>query len=374
VCYDSARVRILMDYRPALRQRTGAGEYVHRLAKALQAHLSDSDSLTLFSSSWKDRLRPGVLAGTRQVDARIPVSLLNLAWHRLGWPPVDWFAGPIDIAQSMHPLLLPARRGAQFVTIHDLYFLDNPGQTSAEIRRDYSTLAGDHARKADGVIVPSEYTRSLVEQRFGLSSDRVTVCSPGAPEWPAREEPTGPGPILFLGTVEPRKNVPGLLRAYASLVRDNPDAPVLTLAGGGTAALDIAPTPEAIVNKGRVQTLGYVSEDQKLDLYRAASMLVVPSFDEGFGLPVLEAMTLGVPVVAARRGSLPEVLGSAGILVDPDDFEALAAAMGSVLASPAQRHRMREAGLLRARAYSWDAAARRLYDVYTAALARRTSA
>jgi glycosyltransferase involved in cell wall biosynthesis len=374
VCYDSARVRILMDYRPALRHRTGAGEYVHRLATALQARLSGSDSLTLFSSSWKDRLPTGIVAGTRQVDARIPVALLNMAWHRLGSPPVNWFAGPVDIAQSMHPLLLPARGAAQFVTIHDLYFLDNPGQTSAEIRRDYPALAADHARRADGVIVPSEYTRNLVEQRFRVPSDRVTVCSPGAPEWTPREEPASPGPILFLGTVEPRKNVPGLLRAYASLVRDDPATPTLTLAGGGTATLDLGGTPDALPLAGRVRRLGYVSEDQRLDLYRSASMLVLPSFDEGFGLPVLEAMTLGVPVVAARRGSLPEVLGGAGILVEPDDHEAMAAAMRSVLASPADRRRMRDAGLLRARSYSWDAAARRLYDAYAAALLRRKSA
>lgn len=374
MCYDSPRVRILMDYRPALRQPTGAGEYVHRLAGALQARLSTPDSLTLFSSSWKDRLAANVVPGTRPVDARVPVSVLNLAWHRLGWPPVDWFAGEVDIAQSMHPLLMPARRAAQFVTIHDLYFLDRPDQTSAETRRDYPALAADHARKAHGVIVPSEYTRGLIEQRFGVPPERVTVCSPGAPAWPAREEDAGsPGPILFVGTIEPRKNVDGLLRAYAALVRDDPGVPVLTLAGRAASVIETR-TVDGVSLEGRVRRLGYVDDERRLALYRAASMLVLPSFDEGFGLPALEAMTLGVPVVAARRGSLPEVLGGAGLLVEPDDYPAMAAAMRTVLTDPAERRRMRDAGLLRARAYSWDAAARRLYDAYTDALARRRSA
>ena len=350
----SARVRILMDYRPALRQRTGAGEYVHRLAGALQACLGPSDSLTVFSSSWKDRLDRASIPGATHVDARVPVSLLNLAWHRLEWPPVEWFGGPVDIAQSMHPLLLPARTGLQFITIHDLYFLDQPGQTSAEIRRDYPALAGHHARRAAGVIAPSLYTKRKIQDRLGVPPDRVIVCSPGAPQWTPREEPARPGPILFVGTVEPRKNVPGLLRAYAALVRDDPSAPDLVLAGRAPSGPGANPTIDGVSIEERVQRLGYVDEPTRLALYRAASMLVLPSFDEGFGLPALEAMTLGVPVVAASRGSLPEVLGGAGILVDPDDHAAMAAAMRTVLRDPAERRRMTAAGLVRARAYSWD--------------------
>jgi glycosyltransferase involved in cell wall biosynthesis len=374
VCYDPPRVRILMDYRSALRQRTGAGEYVHRLAGALQARLSGSDSLTLFSSSWKDRLPAGLVPGTGRIDARVPVSILNLAWHRLEWPPIDWFSGPMDITQSMHPLLLPARRAAQFVTVHDLYFLEHPEQTSAEIRRDYPALAASHARRADGVIVSSEYTRGLIEERFGVPPERVTVCSPGAPDWPAREEPGSPGPILFVGTIEPRKNVGGLLRAYAALVRGTPDVPLLTLAGHNVSGIAADATVDGVSLRGRVQALGYVDDEQRLALYRAASMLVLPSFDEGFGLPVLEAMTLGLPVIASRRGSLPEVLGGAGLLVEPDDHEGMAAAMRTVLADPTARRRMTTTGVARAATYSWEVAARRLYDAYAAALARRTAA
>ncbi len=374
MCYDSPRVRILMDYRPALRQRTGVGVLVHRLATALQARLTGSDSLTLFSSSWKDRLESNVIPGTTHVDARVPVSILNLAWHRLEWPPVEWFSGRIDVAHSMHPLLLPSNAAAQFVTIHDLHFLEWPEQTSAEIRRDYPVLAADHARRADGVIVPSHYTGGLVGQRLGVPPDRVTVCSPGAPDWPPRVDPGGRGAILFVGTIEPRKNIGGLLRAYAALVRDNAAAPALVLAGRNASNLAIDATVDGVSLRGRVQALGYVDDAQRLALYREASMLVQPSFDEGFGLPVLEAMTLGVPVVASNRGSLPEVLDGSGLLVEPDDSEGMATAMRSVLDDPAQRHRMTTSGLVRARAYSWDDSARRLYEAYAAGVARRKTA
>ncbi len=374
MCYDSPRVRILMDYRPALRQRTGAGEYVHRLAEALQGRLAGSDSLTLFSSSWKDRLPTRVVPGARQVDARVPVRLLNLVWHRLEWPPVEAMAGPVDIAHSMHPLLLPARTAAQFVTIHDLYFLDRRDETSAEVRRDYSALAADHARRADGVIVPSEYTRGLIQERFAVRPELVTVCSPGPPDWVPRTEGGPPGPILFVGTIEPRKNVGGLLRAYAALVRDHPNAPPLTLAGRAASVVETDGMVDGVSLRGRVLRHGYVDDETRLALYRSASMLVVPSFDEGFGLPVLEAMTLGVPVVAARRGSLPEVLAGAGLLVDPEDYRGMADAIAKVLRDPVERARMRDAGLARARSYSWEVAADRLLEAYRAALERRKRA
>src|SRR5580765_485147 len=117
LCYHGRDLRILLDYRPALRARTGVGEYVHEVAAALTRHLGPADVLTLFSSSWKDRLTDGRVAGARIVDAKVPVRLLNFTWHRLGWPPVERFSGPIDIAHSAHPLLMPARHAKQVITI-----------------------------------------------------------------------------------------------------------------------------------------------------------------------------------------------------------------------------------------------------------------
>ena len=126
-CYDAARVRILLDYRPALRQRTGVGQYVHELAAAMLPRLRPGESLVLFSSSWKDRLEPHRLPGASVVDVRVPVRVLNLAWHRLEWPPVERFAGAVDVAHSTHPLLLPSRhRAVKVVTVYDLDFLDHP--------------------------------------------------------------------------------------------------------------------------------------------------------------------------------------------------------------------------------------------------------
>jgi len=137
-------VRVLIDYRPALRARSGVGEYTHQLVKALlesypASATGDPLALTVFSSSWKDRLvdTPD-FRGADAIDKRVPVSLLNFAWHRLGWPPIEQLTGrDFDVTHSLHPLLLPARHAAQVITIHDLYFLAHPERTRAEIRRDY---------------------------------------------------------------------------------------------------------------------------------------------------------------------------------------------------------------------------------------------
>jgi glycosyltransferase involved in cell wall biosynthesis len=365
-------VRILLDYRPALRERTGVGEYVHELAAALARQLPASDILTLFSSSWKDRLTRPPVAGARIIDARVPVRALNLAWHRLGWPDVERFSGPIDIAHSPSPLLIPTRSAARVITIHDLDFLDHPERTRAEIRRDYARLAALHARKADAIVVVSEFTAGEVVRRLNVPRERITICSPGAPAWAPRAQPQPDGPILFMGTLEPRKNVGMLIAAYRRLVTAFPSAPPLLLAGRATE--DAVPWLAAIAEPpltGRVEHLGYIAPDHRYELYCRASMLVLPSHNEGFGLPVVEAMRAGVPVIVSRRGALPEVGGDAALVIDPDDEAGLADAMRRFLTDRSAAASATARGLVRAREYSWEASATALYGAYRAALDRR---
>lgn len=366
-------MRVLIDYRPALRQRTGVGEYAHQLASALVPRLAPAGGVVLFSSSWKDRLTPSAVPGAAIIDCRIPVRALNLAWHRAGAPAVERLAGPVDVAHAMHPIRIPARQAAQVVTIHDLFFLDFPAETVAEIRRDYPALASSHARAADHVIVVSEYTAGQVVSRLGVPRDRLTICSPGAPSWAPRRRPDRRGPILFVGTIEPRKNVPVLLEAYARLVARHPSAPDLLLAGGlghqaSAAALARLDAPPLA---GRARHLGYVAGGRRERLFHEASMLVLPSLDEGFGMPALEAMTVGLPVVASARGALPEVIGDAGQLCEPEDAEGFAQGMARLLEDEAFATRCAEAGIARARRFSWAASADALVDAYRQAIARR---
>ena len=367
-------MRIFVDYRPALRERTGVGEYVHEVARALVATAPTDESLTLFSSSWKDRLDPAVLPGALTTDHRVPVRMLNFAWHRIEWPTIEKLTGQsFDVAQSFHPLLAPSTDAARLVTIHDLDFLDHPDRSRAEIRRDYPALAASHAARADHILVNSRHTARDVESRLGIPEGRISIARPGAPEWPRRtEEPAG-GCILFLGTIEARKNVDALLDAYERLLAVTPSAPPLVLAGGSTtdAAMTMRRTQLAPL-AGHVETPGYIDDTRRLDLYRRALVFVMPSRMEGFGMTVLEAMTCGVPVIAAPVGGLPEAAGKAARFVDPDDVAGLASALTEIIGTRALRDRMREDGWRQAATFTWRDAAATVRQAWGRALEARS--
>ena len=396
-------MRILVDYRPALRQRTGVGEYVHELVRALVAR-PDRPDVAVWTSSWSDRPAPQAvreLAGAAVVDRRWPVRPLTWAWNRLSWPPVEWLAGACDVVHSQNPLLIPAARAAQVVTIHDLDFLHHPDRTQAEMRRDFPALVRAHAQRADAVIVSSRYAAGEVSRELGVAAERVHCCPAGAPPWAARvlaERGESLGrTILFLGTLEPRKNLPALFAAYARLLtaaargqvmnvtagsgheRDRARAtiangagpPRLVLAGraadGGTDWAARASQPPLA---GHVELTGYVDDDRRRSLLADARMLVLPSLEEGFGLPVLEAMACGVPVVISNRGSLPEVAGDAAAPIDPDDVEGLEARMRALLDDNEARA-ARSRGLKRAAAFDWSASAGAAMAAYESAVQRR---
>lgn len=373
-------MRILVDYRPALRQRTGVGEYVHEMARAL-AGRRDPDELTLFTSSWKDRPSPSLASemgpAVRIVDAKVPVRALVWSWNRMEWPPVERFAGPHDVVHSQSPLLIPARDAAHVVTIHDLDFLRHPGRASGEIRRDYPVLARSHAARADAVIVSSQYAAAQVIQELALDRSRVHRCPPGSPAWAdavrTRRHGRNGRHILFVGTLNARKNVGTLLDAYARLRMNCSDAPPLVLAGHRTAQ---SVAWEALCEQpplqGHVTITGYVDVARRIELYEQALMLVLPSHEEGFGLPVLEAMACGVPVIVSSRGSLPEVAGAAATPIDPDDAAAFADQMRRLL-DPAAALAAAEHGVRQASGFSWTACADAVHRAYESAIEVRSS-
>lgn len=370
-------MRILIDYRPALRHRTGVGLWVQKLVEALAA-LDGNDALaiTVFSSSWKDRLSGALPAGVDRVDRRVPVKILNWLWHHRESPAVETLTSSLfDVVHSPSPLLIPSRHAAQLVTIHDTDFLVHPHHGPREIRNDYPVLARTHAHRADGVIVPSSYTGDEVARTLQLPRERITVCPNGAPRWTVRSQPPDNGHILFVGTIAPRKNIDRLLTAYAALRTQREGVPPLVLAGQANpeaaptlARLSVAPLA------GHVHLTGYVDEARLLALYREAVLVVLPSLDEGFGIPALEAMTLGIPLVAARRGALPEVIGDAALFVDPLNIPAITAALNRILTDPTLRDRLTAAGLTRAPLFSWRSSANSLVEAYAKAIARRQAA
>jgi glycosyltransferase involved in cell wall biosynthesis len=363
-------MRIVMDQRPALRARTGVGEYIHQTAKALAREFPD-DSLTLFTSSWKDRPSPAMATSSRRVhisDHRIPVCALNFMWHRLEWPPIELVTQRrYDVTFSPHPLMMPSRKAASVVMIHDLDFLRHPERTHREIRRDYPRLARQHARRAGRLIVPSKYTAADVVQQFGVPPNRIAVCPPGAPEWrePVRPRLATDGYILFMGTLEQRKNIGGLLDAYRLLRARRHNAPKLVLAG--TAGADAQLWLDAIGRPplaGHVEYVGYLPDHERQRVYAGARLLVLPSYDEGFGMPALEAMSLGIPVVGTNRGAVPELIGDAGLLIDPGDVESIVTALDRLLTDDDLAQALGWRGLERSQGFRWADTARAVHVAF----------
>ena len=353
------------------------GEYVHELVKAL-LRTGGSDELALFTSSWKDRPSPDAareLPGARVIDRQVPGRLLTMAWNRMAWPPVEWLAGRFDVVHAATPVAIPTQSAAVVLTIHDLHFLRHPERMAAEMRRDFPNLVRAHAKRAPAIVVSSAYTAADVHRTLSVPAERIHLCPPGAPAWAdAVRERRGREPrehILFLGTLDPRKNIGVLLAAYRQLRARIPGAPRLVLAGGVPASAAALQSDAAAPDlAGHVELTGYVSQARRMDLFARAHLLVLPSLDEGFGLPVLEAMASGVPVVVSSGGSLPEVAGDAATPVAPGDVDGFEAAMAGLL-EPDVAQDATFRGLARAASFSWDTCASHVRTAYAAAVEHR---
>ena len=304
-------------------------------------------------------------------------------WRRIAWGQTQ-LALLSRNADLLHGLAFAAPLAAAcptVITVHDLSFLRYPHAFRAFNRRYLSLFARLSTRRAARVIAVSESTRQDVIALCGVPAERVVTVPNGVG---AEFQPAAPAEvaafraarglpdrfILFLGTLEPRKNLRRLLEAYASLRAHHGAAlPPLVIAGGkGWFYEEIYAAAAELALLDAVIFPGYIPAEDLPWWYRAAELFVYPSIYEGFGLPVLEAMACGTPVVTSTASSLPEVAGDAARLVPPEDTDALADAIDGVLSTPVLREQMCEAGLRQAARFSWSATARSTAEVYRAAL------
>jgi glycosyltransferase involved in cell wall biosynthesis len=304
------------------------------------------------------------------------VHLLNFAWNRLGLPALDRLVGAnLDLVHSPHPLLVPSKRAKHIVTLHDLFFLKQPDWTDAEIRRDYVPLVRDHVKRADGVICVSQYTASEARLLLDVPPEKICVIHNGVD--PLYREPIANeevesvlarrrlprGAILYLGSEAKRKNLVNLAMAYMGLARRRPRMPPLVLVGPGSNWAQTGPGPV-------IRAMGYLPSREIRALMAASAALILPSLEEGFGLPVVEAMAAGLPVICSRGSALEEVAGGAATLVNPLDTRSIADAMEKMLNDPAAAQRQRELGLAQSRKFDWDATAAATLAFYHRVLGR----
>ncbi len=317
----------------------------------------------------------------RTIGAMARTLVRDLWWHQVG---VKRAAGQVG-ANLLHlPATLGPVRGRlpTIVTIHDLSVLHAPDNFRPWFRNYARVVIPRVARRAARVITVSEMTRRDVMEHLGLTEERVVTVPNGVgpnlqpsaiteaePETTQNQLPARY--VLSVGTLEPRKNLVRLFQAVR-LLAERPatrDIVLLHAGGYGWLADDVVRAAQATGLRGRVRLLGYVPDEHLAQLYRRARLLAYPSLFEGFGLPVLEAMASGCPVVTSDRSSLPEVAGDAAVLVDPESTEAIAEAIGRVWEDDTLARDLAMRGLARARQFSWERTARLTADVYEQALA-----
>ncbi len=303
--------------------------------------------------------------------------LLPTIPRRWGGPAVESFLGSVDLFHSVNAVVLRQRRGRQVVTVHDLTCLQFPQMHPWSRRMLFRLGIHRAARLADAIIVPSSATRRDLAARFPATAEKTRVIpwahgDQFAPLDPAVAAPVVAryglqcdGYLLFVGNIEPRKNLLALVDAYDRLRRRTPFSPRLVLAGtAGWKNQALYQAVAASAFSADIRFLGHVPDADLPALMNGALALVYPSLYEGFGLPPLEAMACGTPVITSNRSSLPEVVGDAALMVDAGDRSGLAEAMARVVAEPSLREDLRERGLRQVRRFSWDETARMTLQVY----------
>jgi glycosyltransferase involved in cell wall biosynthesis len=248
-------------------------------------------------------------------------------------------------------------------TFHDLFVLTGDYST-AEFRERFARQARDAARRSDAVITVSAHTASQVEALLGVERSRIHVVHHGVRALTSVAAARG-NVVLHVGAIQRRKNVARLVAAFEAM----PDDWTLVLAGSaGYAAHDIMSRIETSPARGRIRVLGYISLEELSRWYKCARIFAFPSLDEGFGIPVLEAMAAGVPVIASTRGALPEVCGEAAILVNPEDTGTLQDALLALCNSEALWNEYVRRGRERATRFSWRQAVQGTWQVYDSLL------
>jgi glycosyltransferase involved in cell wall biosynthesis len=370
-----ARLRVALDATPLLGLRTGVGAFCLGALRALAVR--PALDVHAFAVSWRRRegitalLPPNVSATQRPMPARP----LHALWGRGAAPPIEWFIGPMDVVHGTNFVVPPTRSAGAVVSVHDLTPVHYP-ELCNPATLAYPALIRRALRRGAWVHADSAFVAGEVIEAFGADPSRVRVVEPGVPPRMEVPEdvraslvrpflPSGVSRyVLSIGTAEPRKDLPGLVRAFDQLAPAHPDL-ALVLAGPpgwGEEGLDAALARAHA--KARVVRTGWLEPVVLAALLQEASVLAFPSLYEGFGFPPLEAMAAGVPVVATRAGSLPEVLGDGAMLVDVGDHDGLAEALGLVLGDAALRRRLAAAGATRAASFSWERCGEGLARLY----------
>ena len=373
-------MHLAVDATSLIGHRTGVGSvtrsYLHRLPRP-------GLDVSAFAVSRRgagpmlDELPSEVSAHRRPMVAR-PLRAL---WRRGPWPPIEWWTGDIDLVWGPNTVVPPAKHAARVVMVHDLTAVHFPEMCTADVRRVPALLRREIIDGA-WINTPSQAVADDVVSTLDVDPARVRAIHLGAPaasDPDTRRQRAIRGRkfagvdhyLLSLGTLEPRKDIPSLVRAFDVIAPRRPDLHLLIAGPDGWGAEAVGEVIAASPNRARIRRTGWLTDDQRDDLLAGTAAFVYPSLLEGFGIPPLEAMAAGVPVVATRTGSLPEVLDNAAAWAEPGDIDTLVTAIESTLDDPIAIDSLVRAGFERLTHFSWDRSTDELVSLFELACATR---
>jgi glycosyltransferase involved in cell wall biosynthesis len=392
-------MRIGIDVTSAVRQGAGIGRFTRELVRAFLALEGGmgmpSHHFVLFAATggmprrtWESRLayiiQPAVACHLKLEICNLkflPDDWLHRLWHRARLPiPIEAMTGRVDLFHEPDFVLPPTLpRTRTVLTVHDLTFIRDPESAFPRLRRYLNRVVPQSVSRATHVLADSAATKSDLIELFGTPAEKVTVLYGGvdARFVPVREPERlaavrakygiGDEPfILGIGTLQPRKNYRRLIQAFAHVKYQTSNIKLVIVGGKGWMYDDIFSGVKRLGLEGHVLFPGFVDDDDLPALYSAAEVLAYPSIYEGFGLPLLEAMACGTPVVTSITSSLPELAGDAALLIEPTEVEAIAAAMCRLLQDADLRRRLVVAGFEQIRKFAWEKAAAQLLGIYEA--------
>lgn len=369
-------MRVGIDGIPLATPKTGIGHYTSELVRALSGLYPDDDFEIIAPVVLSPAaLRPDLRALPANLKIVLPKTRLRRYWFGIALPMYISRSG-IELFHGTNYEVPMCGRRPSVVTVHDLSLFLFPEtheeRLVARAKRRYPRMM----RRARAIITPTNAVRNELCQEFSISQEKIQVI----PEAPRRLfQPVDHGIadgitrrmgiegkfVLFVGTVEPRKNLVTLIRAFSHVLESTELKPQLVIAGRkGWLSEDLSSLIQQLDLADRITFTGYVSEENLRILYSSCEVCVYPSLYEGFGLPPLEAMACGAPVITSRIRAIEETVGEAAVLVDPNDSHALAGAIAEILTDPNMREKLSAAGLKRAAQFTWEETARQTMEVY----------
>lgn len=380
--YNSSKLNnliVTIDITPLRGEKTGIGNYVHYTLKFLLANYRNImiNAISLGLHSFQKDSQEIINKLNNYTHIPIPVRILYKWWGYFNYPRIDNLIRDNSIFHFTNYYLPPVRNRKTVLTIYDLSFLTIPQWVSSQIKNLFQTTILNSAQKASHIITCSEKSKKDIEILLGTPEEKISVAYPGFDEnifYPIdkkeaqqhieRHYHISSPFILFVGTIEERKNIIGLLKVYEKIYKQIPHKLVL-IGRKGFGADNILLEMQNMKCADNVIYLNYVQNHTDLRwFYNSAELFIFPSFDEGFGIPPLEAMACGCPVIVSNQGALPEVVGPKGIVIHPQDIDCFAETALNILSNEETLNEMKQNSVLQAKNFSWLHTAQIHYEVY----------